>query len=212
MPMPENSSVVVTGKARDRRHEQRCTEHRDHVLHADADRARPRQPLVRRHDRSVADPPAVAVQRPSEHPGAGFPFGRASRAVLCTRHSWPILGPPPAAIHHRTALARSNHIRTECAVRAGRGRPPPDCGRPRSPLQLGQLAGTIGYVRSTPFPSTRTVSGVSPFHTCAATDADESTGMLTGPPVVTSRSRTPSRCRTSSFRDPGSPTPRRAYT
>ncbi|EGD26264.1 hypothetical protein HMPREF0724_10198 [Prescottella equi ATCC 33707] len=67
------------------------------------------------------------MQRPSEHPGAGFPFGRASRAVLCTRHSWPILGPPPAAIHHRTALARSNYIRTECAVRCRsrtRARPP----------------------------------------------------------------------------------------
>ena len=108
-------------EAGDRRHQQGGAEHRDHMLHPDADGARPRQPLVRCDHRAVADPSAVAVQRPSEHPGAGFPFGRALRVVLCTRHSWPIVELPPAPIHHRTWTRHPNHIRTECPVRAKRG-------------------------------------------------------------------------------------------
>ncbi|EHK84557.1 outer membrane receptor protein [Rhodococcus pyridinivorans AK37] len=68
------------GEARDRRHEQGGAEHRDDVLHPDADGARPRQSLVRCDHRTGVDATSVAVQGPAAA------CGRASGRVRSFGH------------------------------------------------------------------------------------------------------------------------------
>src|SRR5690606_38382723 len=88
------------GEARDDRHEDRRAEHREHVLGAKTDRARPAEPLARAHDLARSDDLAVTVTLPTDETE---PLAQARRARSLTHGD-----SFTRAVEPTSARARSN--------------------------------------------------------------------------------------------------------